>query len=404
MRIRRPTSAALARVVCAIAAVLTLAAVALTLVLVLDSSYEPVESAASGLSDLLMVLAFAVVGGILTLKRPDNLVGWALVLSGVGSLIGGVPGVYAELALLAKPEAGLPGGAAAAAVSSGSWTTLIAGVFLLLVVFPAGRIPSRRWRVVTTFVLSGFAAVWFLIATSQEQLDAPFDAFENPLALAGSNRPVEVFFWIVNIAVLFCVVLAAIGLLRRFRRSRGEERQQFKWLAASAGLLVVTFPIAGFFEYSDLAGAAFSVALVALPVSVGIAIFRYHLYDLDLVARRTVVYGALSALLAGLYFGIVLTLQEVFSSFAGGSDLAIAISTLAVAALFQPARGRVQTFVDRRFYRRRYDAQRTLETFSARLRDEIDLDTLRGELGTVVEDTMQPTHVTLWLRTTGGDR
>jgi hypothetical protein len=169
-------------------------------------------------------------------------------------------------------------------------------------------------------------------------------------------------------------------------------------LAGSASLLVLLLPVQYVFDFSGAAGLVFTIALTALPISVGIAILRYRLYEFDTIIRRTLVYGGLSALLAGLYFGIVLALQQVFSSFAGGSDLAVAVSTLAVAALFGPARRRVQRVVDRRFYRRRYDAQRTLESFAATLRDEIDLDALGGELRSIVRETMQPAQVSLWLR------
>jgi hypothetical protein len=241
--------------------------------------------------------------------------------------------------------------------------------------------------------------VWVIISTSPGQLEPPFEAFENPLAFTSSSGYVAII-WPIIAFCLICVGLATISLLLRFRRSRGEERQQFKWLAASAGLFLVMLPIQYVFEFSGAAGAVFTVVLIGLPVSVGIAVLRYRLYEIDVIVRRTLVYGVATAALAGLYFGIVLALQEVFSSFAGGSDLSVAISTLAVAALFGPARRRVQRVVDRRFYRRRYDAQQTLEGFSARLRDEVDLRALQEELGRIVEDTMQPAHLSLWLRPT----
>jgi hypothetical protein len=200
------------------------------------------------------------------------------------------------------------------------------------------------------------------------------------------------------VACLVSVVAAAIIVVRRFRRSRGDERQQFKWFATSAGFLVVTVPVATAFNWTGIGGIVITFQLIALPVSVGIAVLRYRLYEIDVIIRRTLVYGTLSALLAGAYIGLVLVGQAISSTFTGGSNLAIAASTLIVAALFLPVRSRVQHFVDRRFYRSRYDAQRTLEGFGARLREQVDLETLRSDLGAVVEDTMQPAHVSVWLR------
>jgi hypothetical protein len=363
----------------------------------IGTSYGSSQPIQDSLPDLMITVAYTAVGVGVTLKRPANLVGWALVLAGVGLLAAGVASAYGELAVLARPDAGLPGGTVAAAFEGGSWTPLIAGVFLLLATFPSGELSTRRMRRWVLSVLSGFLVVWVLITLSSEQLSAPLQEYQNPLAVPGANV-LAVCAIVVIAGCLASVVAAGVIVVRCFRRSRGLERQQFKWLASSAGLLVVTLPFAAAFNYSRVAGAVFTVELIALPVSVGIAVLRYRLYEIDLIVRRTLVYGALSVLLAGAYVAIVLVLQELFSTFAGGSGLAVAVSTLVVAGLFLPVRRRIQTLVDRRFYRRRYDAQRTLEEFGARLRDEVDLDALASDLRGVVTETVRPAHVSLWLR------
>ncbi len=386
-----------ARATAAVSVLLAVCLLGLVVLLGADTSYTASQSLWSNLPDVLMALVYALVGVIVTLKRPANLVGWALVLAGVGSLLGGLLDAYAELALLAKPDAGIPGGAAAAGLSAGLWTPLMAGVFLLLMTFPSGTISSARARRFTRLVLLGYAVVWGMISTSATDLPAPFQAFENPLAVTQSKLYAGVPIPII-IACLLSVVAAGILALRRFRHSAGQERLQFKWLATSAGLLILTLPFAALFNWSRIAGLVFSVELIALPVSVGIAVLRYRLYEIDVIIRRTLVYGALTVLLAGTYAAIVIGLQALLSPFAGGSNLAIAVSTLAVAALFLPVRSRVQRFVDRRFYRRRYDAQRTLETFGTRLREQVDLLTLVAELRAAVDETMQPAHVALWRR------
>ncbi len=380
---------------CAATVGLAAAAVVLIVLARIDTSYEPEQSLLASLSDAPIAFAYALVGVVIALKRPANLVGWALVLAGVGLLLGGVGEAYGELAVLARPEAGLPAGAAAAALGPGSWTPLMAGVFLLLVTFPSGAVVSRKVRRWVVAVLAGFAVVWVLLTLSSD-LAPPLDDVENPLRVPG--KALVILTVPIIVGCLVSVFVAGVDVVRRFRRSRGIERQQFMWLAASGGLLVVTLPFGAVFNYSAVAGVVVGVELVALPVSVGIAVLRYRLYEIDVIIRRTLVYGALTAVLAGTYVAVVLGLQAIFSSFAGGSNLAVAVSTLVVAALFLPARRRIQALVDRRFYRRRYDAQRTLELFGARLREEVELTTLSADLRGVVTETMQPAHVTLWLR------
>ena len=237
-----------ARVAFAVSVLLTLGIGVLFARVELETSYEPSRSPATALLDILMALSFAVVGALVTLKRPGNLVGWALSLSGFGLLFGGFLSTYAEVALLAKPDAGLPAGAAAAAIAEGSWTAMMAGVFLLLLLFPLGRLPSRRWRPLAVGVLVGFAVVWMAIAVTPGSLDAPFEAFESPLAITRNESIIAPIFALIAVCLLGAGA-AAVGLLVRFRRSRGQERQQFKWLAGSAGLLLASFPFAAAFNY-----------------------------------------------------------------------------------------------------------------------------------------------------------
>jgi hypothetical protein len=261
---------------------------------------------------------------------------------------------------------------------------------------------SRRWRPIAWVGVAGLVliAIGFALAPGPLE-DSPFAKFESPVGIDSGVVDVLAtggfFPWFLSF------IAAAISLVVRYRRGGAEERRQIRWIVGAALLFVASFVASA--AVWDQSGAAASIvatlnliALTGIPVATGIAIFRHGLYDLDVIIRRTLVYGVLTAGLAGLYFGIVLALQEAFSSFAGGSDLAIAGSTLAVAALFRPGRRRIQALVDRRFFRRKYDAQRTLNAFSARLRQEIDLEALRHELLAVVDETMQPAGVSLWLR------
>jgi hypothetical protein len=352
-------------------------------------------------SIILPIVGFASVGALLASRRPGNPIGWIFSAAGLGIALAWFAAEYATRALVEQPGS-LPGGLWLAWLSDWLFAPAFyfAGVLLLLL-FPTGRPLSPRWR----YVVWATAVVAALLAAALSLLpkffSPPFDSFENPVGvdLGGLFEGLAAAMWLAS---LVSFVLASAALIVRFRRSGGIERQQIKWVTA-VGVVALAAQLASNLAYDegiaeDVTAVIAFVGVSAIPVATGIAIFKYHLYDIDLIIRRTLVYGVLSALLAGLYFAIVLALQAAFSSFTGGSDLAIAVSTLAVAALFRPARRRIQGIVDRRFYRRKYDAQRTLEAFGTRLRDEIDLEALSVELRQVVNETMQPAHVSLWLR------
>jgi hypothetical protein len=262
--------------------------------------------------------------------------------------------------------------------------------------FPTGRPLSRRWRALAWATVPVGAVLFFGTAFVPGPLDE-YPAVVNPY---GIESPAVKVIGDAAFLALIPIALAAIAsVVIRFRRAQGVERQQLKWVAAAAALLPVVFTGAGLAsDAGELGYAMLLGGLLIVAVAVGIAMLRYRLYDLDLVINRTLVYGALTATLAGAYAGGVLLLQFVLQPVTQDSKLAVAGSTLAVAALFRPARARIQTWVDRRFYRSRYDATRTLTAFSTGLRDEVDLEALAGRLRSVVGATMHPAHVSLWLR------
>jgi hypothetical protein len=344
---------------------------------------------------------FATVGAVIAARRPENPIGWLFLavplLTGLANTSGG----YIELAT----ERGL-GGAVAVAVAFGwTWLAALGVAAVIILLFPDGRLPSPRWRPIEVF-----AAVWIIgVAVSYTlkagPLDDPLEHVDNPIGIPGFGFVVDVL-GLIGLAVLLIAAVTSLAL--RFVRNP-EQRQQIKWVLASVGvalLVIVPLNIADAFStsFDGPPDAIFLLALGTIPLATGLAILKYRLYEIDRIVNRAVVYAAVTALLVGVYFGIVLGLQEVFSSFGGGSDLAVAVSTLAVAALFRPLRARVQRGVDRRFYRRRYDAQLTLESFSARLRDEIDIQALQAELTAVVRRTLEPSQVSLWLRNQGAAR
>jgi hypothetical protein len=284
-------------------------------------------------------------------------------------------------------------------------------VFLL---FPDGKLPSRRWRPLAW--LSGIVIVSVSVGVmlSPGSLDMP-RGIRNPFGLEAAPWVTTVAYAILPLLPL-CMFASAVSLVLRYRRSGGDVRQQIKWIAFAASLVALTYLIAmvaslihpseawltaGSVLWLNLLTIAALLSFVTIPIAVGFAILRYRLYDIDVVINRTLVYGSLTALLALVYFGGVATAQAVFRVLTGQEQqpqLAIVVSTLVIAALFTPLRHRIQRFIDRRFYRRKYDAAKTLEAFSAKLRSETDLGALSDDVVGVVRETMQPAHVSLWLR------
>ena len=361
------------------------------------------------------MLAFPVVGALIASRQPRNAIAWIMIAVGVVWGLIALLDIYARYALIIEPGS-LPRPDIAVALSAPSWVLFIGlpGTFLILL-FPDGRLPSPRWRPLAWLcaIVLMLSFVGILIAPGS-LADQGYPGITNPLGIE-ALQPLLGALLVVIALIPICIVGCAAALIQRFRRSHGQDRLQLKWLALGAGAtaalyltaMVPTLSLGADWDGSDpaLLSLLQNVAVASfmfIPVAVGIAVLRYRLYDIDVIVNRTLVYGALTAMLALSYVGGVIVLGQLFARFTRGSDLAIAGSTLAVAALFRPARARIQVAVDRRFFRRRYDAARTLEGFSARLREQVDLDALGGELEAVVRETMQPAHVSLWLRAPGG--
>ena len=348
-----------------------------------------------------LLLAFPTVGALVASRRPENPIGWIFCGGGLINVVQDFALRYADYALYVQHSV-LPGGRYMAWISSwvGGPSLMLLAVFLFLL-FPNGRLPSRRWRPVVWIAVGGGAIAALAAALAPGALVT--HRIANPVGIGGVIGGILQVLESVGGALLLASLLASVTLLIvRLRGARGDERQQLKWFVYAAALMVAG--IAGSLVFST--GRASSIAwfmtifgFMALPICTGIAILKYRLYDIDLLINRTLVYGSLTVLLAAVYVGSVVALQYTFRALTGQeSQLAVVASTLAIAAIFNPLRRRIQNFVDRRFYRRKYNAAKTLETFSAKLRDETDLDALNDDLVRVVRETMQPAHVSLWLR------
>ena len=395
---------------CALA--LVLAALALWLVN-LNLSHPNTPSYAPWLDNTLAALSFAPIGALVASRRPVNPVGWLVCLYGFVIALSYFCAEYAIYALLAEPGS-LPAAEALVWITSWVLPIIIGLTVFTLLLFPTGKLASRRWR-----WLVWLNVAWMLLAVvtgafSSGALMGVLGPIQNPI---GSDVLTGVYAALLLFVSPPLQLAAAFSLFVRLRRARGVERQQIKWFAyaaaatVSAGTLAYVIPaVIAIPTWLEWAGLVINVVFVpAVPISIGIAILRYRLYDIDIIINRTLVYAPLTVSLAAVYLGGVVGTQAAFRVITGQErlpQLAVVVSTLAIAALFDPLRRRIQAFIDRSFYRRKYDATKTLENFSARLRDETDLDSLNAELITVVKETMQPMHVSLWLRpdTVSGER
>jgi hypothetical protein len=362
-------------------------------------------------TDLLMgvpFLAFPIMGALIASRRPHNPIGWICLAVGSLFLLLGVSEYYSVYGVAEPGSVPFPIGVAW--LSNWLWMPAV-GLFAtyLFLLFPDGRLPSRRWLPLAWFsgalivVLSlGFGLAPGPVASLPRKIRNPFGLEGLPWLSDAAN---------VGFPLLaLCILASVASLVLRYRRSRGEEREQIKWIAFAASVIGLLFLIGLVISliygstppsWTRLLDTMTALSYTGVPIAVGFAVLKYRLYDIEVIINRTLVYGSLTLLLALVYFGGVTGTQAIFRTLSGQEQqpqLAIVVSTLVIAALFNPLRRRIQAFIDRRFYRKKYDAAKTLEAFSARLRDETDLQALNGELTRVVREKMQPSHVSLWLR------
>ncbi len=337
---------------------------------------------------LVGIIGAPVLGGLIASRRPRNPYGWIWLGFGLGLSLQQLGTSYEAYAQVVGPGSLLAPGTASHLLGLGGPLALGFAPFLLLL-FPTGRLPSRRWRLLAWIAaLSGVVLVFMNLLV------------EKPDKVGGT---ITVTVITVVALIFLTIILSALSLVIRYHRASGVERQQLKWFALAA-VVSASFIFGEFLSLNRVLGGTvwhlFDVATnLGLYLAVGVAILRYRLYDIDIIINRTLVYGSLTAMLVLFYFGGVISLQYVFRVLTGGeSQLAVVASTLIIAALFNPLRHRIQSFIDRRFYRQRYDAARTLAEFASKLREETDLDALNTELMAVVRETMQPAHLSLWLR------
>ena len=351
---------------------------------------------------VLAAVSAATVGVVLASRRPRHPVGWLLLAAGLCLNASGVASAYASYGLLARPGA-LPGAREVSLYLPAIVIPFLAVLGFVLLLTPTGSLPSPRWRWWARAAVVAPVVSLLAIVLASPTFDQAARAPDNPFDLTGLGGALQVVYQLAFAVTNLAVVVGAGSLVVRFRRARGTERQQLRWVALAAALTLLgsLLLLAAFALGTSpvLVGWVAGIYVAILPLALGAAILRYRLYDLDRIVSRTLAYGLLTVLLAGGYAVVALGLGQLLGQ---DSSLAVAGATLAVAGLFQPARRRVQGAVDRRFNRRRHDAAQMIEAFGGRLRDQVDLATLTGELLAVVDQTMQPSQASLWLRPSVG--
>jgi hypothetical protein len=373
-----------------------------------DGSRNALYLAGEALISLVAPVVFALVAALIVSRQPRNTIGWVLMVPVGLYVVGGPIASYIERLAPSSPEPTVRI-LLIAWFNNWNWLLLIIPLLFIPLLFPNGQPPTPAWRWVGVAAIA-WAALFVLLAALPQQINAgttPNLVFDNPIGVLGKDTVDRLLgVWIVGLVAL--TIACAVALFVRYRRANETEREQIKWLLYACAVFLVVY-VGGF--VSGLGGTAslggyiwgvfFGLSVVTLPAAIGIAILRYRLYDIDFVINRTLVYSLLTAILALVYFGGVATTQAIFRTLTGQEhqpQLVVVISTLVIAALFNPLRRRIQSFIDRRFYRKKYDARKALEVFSARMRDETDLNALRDDLVGVVREAMQPAHVSLWLR------
>ena len=366
-----------------------------------------------GLLGQALFLVFPLVGALIASRRPENPIGWLCLVDGLLWTTTDMLD-YHSLYVMASPGS-VPFPVGLAGVNHWLWvpTVGLLGTYVFLL-FPDGRLPSRRWRPLAWLSGVVIASGSLGLMLSPGPLDMP-RGIRNPFGLEAAPWVAVAAYAILPLLPL-CMLASALSLVMRYRRSRGDVRQQIKWIAFAASLVALTYLIAivasfihpseiwfaaGLPLWLDLIEYAALLSITSVPIAIGFAVLKYRLYDIDVIINRTLVYGSLTGALALVYFGGVTVTQALFRNITGQEQLpqlVIVASTLVIAALFNPLRRRIQAFIDRRFYRAKYDARKILEAFSVRLRDETDLEALNEDLVEVVRETMQPAHVSLWLR------